>query len=79
MKGGDQMQALYYVGSISQAMRGKRVLEQHGIRCEIRRSEANSEHGCGYSLSVSQDSPNVPLVLRANGITSVSSKGRVGS
>ncbi|MBQ3069326.1 MAG: DUF3343 domain-containing protein [Clostridia bacterium] len=38
------------VGSVSNAMRGKRLLEQHGIRAYVRRYASAEDHGCGYSL-----------------------------
>lgn len=42
-----------HVGSITNAMRGKKVLEKHGIRAYIHRASNPSDgDGCGYSLLV---------------------------
>ncbi len=63
------MQTLYAVGSVSNAMRGKRLLEKHGIRAYIRKINADHEQGCGYGLLVQRSSNDVVSVLRAGGVT----------
>ena len=60
---------LYAVGSVSEAMRAKRVLEKYGIRAYIRKTDADREHGCGYGLLVRRSSAEVASILRKNGIT----------
>lgn len=73
------MQRLYQVGSVSNAMRGKRLLEKHGIRVYVRRgTDGSGKEGCGYGLLVSADTPDVASLLTKNGITILSVKGRDG-
>ena len=40
------------VSSVTNAMRGKRVLEGLGYQVHIQRSHAQTDSGCGYSLLV---------------------------
>ncbi len=71
------MQTMIYVGSISHAMRAKRILEQQGIRAYIRQRTQEQE-GCGYSLLIPSYSPSITALLRANGIPLPAEKGRDG-
>lgn len=58
-----------HVGSITNAMRGKRVLEEQGIRAYLHRaSHASDTDGCGYSLLVSESEQNAEQILRQKGI-----------
>lgn len=70
------MQTVYSVGSVSDAMQGKRLLEKHGIRAYIRKTNADGERGCGYALLIINDSPRVSALLRAGGITVSVAQGR---
>ena len=58
-----------HVGSITNAMRGKRLLEQRGIRAFIHRSSNPPKgDGCGYSLLVTGNSGQAEKILRSNGV-----------
>ncbi|MGN0172755.1 MAG: DUF3343 domain-containing protein [Acutalibacteraceae bacterium] len=60
---------VYNVSSVTNAMRGKRMLAQHGIRAYVKRkTEADIENGCGYSLVVPDNRPEAEKILRENGI-----------
>ena len=52
--GGENMGNFYiHVGSVTNAMRGKRLLEEQGIRAYLHRTSHPSDgDGCGYSLLV---------------------------
>lgn len=64
--------ANYYlhVGSITNAMRGKKMLEARGIRPFLHKS-SNPEKGdgCGYSLLVSGDVGQAKAILQQGGVT----------
>lgn len=63
--------ANYYihVSSITNAMRGKRLLEQQGIRAYIHRSSNPPQgDGCGYSLLVTERVGQAGEVLRRGGV-----------
>ncbi len=64
------------VGSVSNAMRGKRVLEQHGVRAYVRRHAASEDHGCGYSLYLPHESREAVTWLEQGGVHGVPHKGR---
>ncbi len=72
------MQTVYSVGSLSNAMQGKRLLEKHGVRAYIRRLEADAQNGCGYALLVLHDSPDVMRMLKASSIPVLKTQGRDG-
>ena len=56
-----------YVSSVTNAMRGKRLLEQHGYAVHIQRSSHVQENnGCGYSLLVRGN--DAPKLLSQAGI-----------
>lgn len=58
-----------HVGSITNAMRGKRVLEAVGVRAYLHRAnQVNEEGGCGYRLLVSEDPKKLVGVLSEKGI-----------
>lgn len=57
-----------YVGSVTQAMRGKRVLESRGYTVHIQRAASvTADEGCGYSLLV-RGSGSPAEALRRAGI-----------
>ena len=58
-----------HVGSITNAMRGKRVLEQNGIRAYLHRaSDPAAGDGCGYSLLVTARPAVAERLLRNSGV-----------
>jgi len=58
-----------HVGSITNAMRGKGLLEKEGIRAYIHRTSLPERgDGCGYSLLVTGDTLRAEQVLRASGV-----------
>ena len=55
-----------YVSSVTNAMRGKRVLEQQGYTVHVQRAAAVTEEaGCGYSLLVRGDGVPTEALRRA--------------
>lgn len=63
--------ANYYihVGSITNAMRGKQLLEEQGIRAFLHRTSHPMEgDGCGYSLLISNTEEQAAQILRQRGV-----------
>ncbi len=63
--------ANYYihVGSITNAMRGRRLLEEQGIRAYLHRSTRPAENdGCGYHLLVTEAPGRAESILRKAGV-----------
>ena len=63
--------ANYYihVGSITNAMRGRRLLEEQGIRAYLHRSTRPAEDdGCGYHLLVTESVRRAEEILRKSGV-----------
>lgn len=63
--------ANYYihVGSVTNAMRGKQLLEEQGIRAYLHRAlQPSAGDGCGYSLLVTGDVKHAEQVLRQRGV-----------
>lgn len=63
--------ANYYihVGSITNAMRGKKLLEAKGIRSYVHRASNPPEgDGCGYSLLVTEKVGQAETILRKSGV-----------
>ena len=63
--------ANYYihVGSVTNAMRGKQVLAEQGIRAYLHRSSRPADgDGCGYSLLVTDGAKKAEQVLRNKGV-----------
>ncbi|MBO5929546.1 MAG: DUF3343 domain-containing protein [Clostridia bacterium] len=59
----------FYVSSVTNAMRGKKLLEQHGFTVYIKHSSAQGEtDGCGYSLQVRGDAKTAKQLLARAGI-----------
>lgn len=64
--------ANYYlhVGSITNAMRGKKLLEARGIRPYLHKSSNPAKgDGCGYSLLVTGDAAEAAAILKQAGVT----------
>ncbi len=58
-----------HVGSITNAMRGKNLLEAEGIRAFMHRtSQPGNEDGCGYRLLVTGDVIRAEKILRNRGV-----------
>ena len=63
--------ANYYihVGSITNAMRGKKLLEMRSIRAYVHRASNPADgDGCGYSLLVTDKVGQAEEILRKNGV-----------
>lgn len=59
----------FHVGSITNAMRGKKILENNGIRAYVHRSSNPSQgDGCGYSLLVTGQEQRAEKLLRGQGV-----------
>ena len=57
------------VSSVTNAMRGRSLLERNGLRAAIERKlDPAGNNGCGYSLLVSADPDQVTRLLQAGGI-----------
>lgn len=58
------------VSSVTNALRGQKLLASHGIKAEIKRSIGKGDKkGCGYSLAVDGDMAGAAMELLAkNGI-----------
>lgn len=54
--------------SYTQANRAKRILQQQGILCEIRRLEHLGPEGCGFVLAARADCGRVSALLSREGI-----------
>ena len=58
-----------HVGSITNAMRGRRLLEAHGIRSFLHRSaHPTDDDGCGYHLLITGDPQSATQILRNHGV-----------
>ena len=58
-----------YVGSVTNAARGKRLLERHGFTVYIGKApQPQATDGCGYRLLVSGDGERARRLLRENGV-----------
>ena len=63
--------ANYYihVGSITNAMRGKALLEEQGIRAYLHRTSHPADgDGCGYSLLVTDSVNSAVQILQKRGV-----------
>ena len=58
----------FFVGSVTNAMRGKELLEKNGMRAYVGRAEATRDTGCGYTLTVTGDTEAAVRLLEAAGI-----------
>ncbi len=58
-----------HVGSITNAMRGRSLLEKQGIRAFLQRSSHPAEgDGCGYRLLVTEQVEKAVRILRESGV-----------
>lgn len=57
------------VSSVTYAMRGRALLEQHGITARVHRETKTADNGCGWSIIVPGKSDTAERLLRSNGIT----------
>ena len=58
-----------HVGSVTNAMRGKHLLEEQGIRTYLHRaSHPTDGDGCGYSLLITDDVHRAETILRQRGV-----------
>ena len=63
--------ANYYIhiGSVTNAMRGKRLLEEQGIRAYLHRAvRPDDADGCGYSLLVQNEAEKAKQILSRRGV-----------
>lgn len=68
---GGRVMANYYihVGSVTNAMRGKQLLTEQGIRAYLHRDSHPADgDGCGYSLLVTDNSQRAEQILRQRGV-----------
>ena len=58
-----------HVGSVTNAMRGKHLLEEQGIRTYLHRTSHPADgDGCGYSLLVTDGVKKAEQILRQRGV-----------
>lgn len=58
-----------HVGSITNAMRGRRLLEAEGIRAYMHRAvHGEDSDGCGYSLLVTGQLDRAVRILKEKGV-----------
>ena len=64
------MESVYFnVSSVTNAMRGKNLLEKNGIHGYINRTvDEEGNNGCGYSILVTGDVARAESLLTAAGI-----------
>ncbi|MCR4563096.1 MAG: DUF3343 domain-containing protein [Clostridiales bacterium] len=56
------------VGSVTNALRGKEVLEKNGMNVKINRYSGNKKLGCGYVIIVSGEAERCKSLLNSAGI-----------
>lgn len=56
------------VGSVTNALRGRDILNKHGINASIQRYSGEKRLGCGYVLIVSGNIDNIKNILKSSGI-----------
>ncbi len=60
---------MIHVGSITNAMRGKSLLEKSGVRTYVHRaSNPPDGDGCGYSLLVTDNPSHAQTILKRGGV-----------
>lgn len=60
---------IFFMGSVTNAMRGKTVLEQQGYRAFLQRNaDMREQNGCGYSLRVYGNGDRAAAILQKSGI-----------
>ncbi|MDR0738613.1 MAG: DUF3343 domain-containing protein [Oscillospiraceae bacterium] len=58
---------LILIGSMTKALQAQKILEQHGVKSDIRKT-INSKDGCGYCVFAPNNTKNAILVLQKNNI-----------
>lgn len=59
----------FNVSSVTNAMRGKTLLERHGFTVRMQRAlQAEDNNGCGYRLLVNGDGAQAQRLLEAAGL-----------
>ena len=62
-------ESIFLMGSVTNALRGKSVLEKNGYRAFLQRhTNTNDQNGCGYRLRVWGDSQKALMLLQKAGI-----------
>ena len=59
---------VFAVGSVTNAMRGRELLQKQGIAAFLGRADAKTREGCGYTLTVTGDVDRAAALLAAAGI-----------
>ena len=71
---------LIMVSSVTYAMKGKQILNNVGIRCEIERTpKRDAQNGCGYSLYVPKNTDEAEKILRENNVKVIGRSERSNS
>lgn len=69
---------LIMITSITYAMKGKEILDNKGISCQlVRTPKSENKYGCGYSLLVPKDTDEAEKLLIEAGIKVVGRADRV--
>ena len=59
---------IFNVSSVTNAMRGKSLLERNGIRAYVSRTiDENGNNGCGYSIAAQSDPERAEQLLTSAG------------
>ncbi len=58
---------IFGVGSITNAIRGKNLLQQQGIRAYIQRKQ-DMQNGCGYRLAIYDKGEEARAILERNNV-----------
>ena len=72
------MPHVFGVGTMSDAMQGKRLLEKHGIRANIRKMSSDPVRGCGYGLWIDHNAYEARSILGNAGFNVSSAQERGG-
>ena len=63
------MEWILHVSSVTNAMRGKALLERHGFTAHVQRAvDAQGNNGCGYSILISGNGDRAEQILQNAGI-----------
>lgn len=63
------MYVSFDVSSVTNAMRGKSLLERNGIHAEVSRAiQEDGSNGCGYRIRVRNDTDRAESLLRGAGV-----------
>lgn len=60
--------AVLVVRSITNAIKGQKILEQNGMEAYVKRSNPSAREGCGYAIDVSGDINRALTLLENAGI-----------